>query len=59
MNALELRCLELYEQGGQHNVYSYIMHNHKEIEWQTCLPCEAWSPISNGACLVCATEVAR
>jgi hypothetical protein len=54
---LEIKCQELYEQGGQHNVYAYIMENHKEVDWNECIPCEAWSPVSNGACLVCASEV--
>lgn len=57
MNELEIKCQELYENGGQYAVYTYIMENEPEIEWDTCHPCEAWSPISNGACLVCATEV--
>jgi len=57
MTKLELKCLELYEQGGQHSVYAYIMENRKDIEWDECLPCEAWSPISNNACLVCGTEL--
>jgi hypothetical protein len=57
MNEIELKCQELYEQGGQYEVYAYVMANHKGIDWNECIPCEAWSPISNGACLVCATEV--
>jgi hypothetical protein len=55
MNALELKCQSLYEQGGQYKVYEYIMQNHKDIEWNECIPCEVRSPISNGACLVCGT----
>lgn len=57
MTKLELKCLELYEQGGQHSVYAYIMENRKDIVWDECIPCEAWSPISNNACLVCGTEL--
>lgn len=57
MTKLELKCLELYEQGGQHSVYAYIMENRKDIVWDECIPCEAWSPISNNACLVCSTEL--
>ena len=57
MTKLELKCLELYEQGGQHSVYAYIMEHRKDIEWDECLPCEAWSPISNNACLVRGTEL--
>jgi hypothetical protein len=57
MNALELKCQELYEQGGQHSVYEYIMQNHKDIDWDTCNPCEAWSPVLDNACLVCGTTV--
>jgi hypothetical protein len=57
MNELEIKCQEIYEQDGQHAVYRYIIENRKDVDWDSCIPCEAWSPISNGACLVCATEV--
>ncbi len=57
MNSLEIKCQEIYEQQGQDAVYRYIIENEPQVQWLECEPCEIVSPISNSACLVCASEV--
>jgi len=35
----------LYEKGGQSEVYDYVNEHHKDWDWDYCEPCECDSPV--------------
>lgn len=52
-------CVDLYDKGGQYDVYDYINEKHPEIKWGYCEPCECQSPIdpTDSSCLVCGSTI--
>jgi len=50
------KCLKLYQSKGQQAVFDYAL-KHKDIKWSYCEPCEIDSPIEDGACLVCGSQI--
>lgn len=54
---LEEICEEIYVSGGQYAVYDYVLEAHPDTPWADCGPCEALSPVNDGACLVCGSVV--
>lgn len=54
---LSEKCAAMYERGGQHAVFAYVTSRYPHIPWALCAPCEAQSPVLDGACLVCGSIV--
>lgn len=49
-------CLAIYNRFGQDGVIKFCDAIGWD-EWLVCEPCEIESPVENGICLVCGTEV--
>lgn len=50
-------CDAIYFDGGQSAVLAYVSEAHPATPWANCGPCESWSPVDDGACLVCGSMV--
>ena len=50
-------CLAIYDEAGQEGVFQFVKRKYPNVEWRECKPCEIESPIHEGACLVCGSNV--
>jgi hypothetical protein len=52
-------CEIIYHNKGQSAVFDFVLAHYPKIKWAECSPCEISSPIQNGACLVCGSNIKK